>query len=115
MIEFSSRQKEALVSLIIEMVNADSKVTLEELHASNVINAQLGITDDIFKVGRALSLPYAIEVVSAMTDEQKREVGVLLTRVIDADGEVDDKEIGLLNHICAVAGIDRLFDGPETG
>ncbi|MBR6284449.1 MAG: TerB family tellurite resistance protein [Muribaculaceae bacterium] len=108
-IEYTTRQKEAIVSLLIEMANADNKVTLEELHESNVINAELGITDEIFRVGRALALPYAIEVLKQMSDEQKIDVGLMLTRIIDADGEVDDVEIDLLNHICTAAGIDKLL------
>ena len=107
-IEYNNRQKEAIVSLLIEMANADRKVTLEELHTSNVINAKLGITDDIFRVGRALALPYAIEVVRAMTDEQKLDVAVMLTEIIDSDG-VDDAEISLLNYICVETGIDKLL------
>ncbi|MBQ7689955.1 MAG: hypothetical protein IJT30_02030 [Muribaculaceae bacterium] len=107
-IEYSNRQKEAIVSLLIEMVNADRKVTLEELHETNVINAELVITDDIFRVGRALGLPYAIEVVREMTDEQKLDVGHILTRIIDVDG-VDDDEINLLNYICVETGIDKLL------
>ena len=109
-ITYTLRQKEAIVSLIIEMVNADRKITLEELHTSNVINSELGITNDIFRVGRALDLEYALEIVREMTDEQKLNVGYLLTRIIDADG-VDDAEIALFNQICAAAGIDKICDG----
>ena len=88
---YTTLQKEAIVSLIIEMANADSIVSLEELHTSNVINAELGITDEIFCVGRALSLEYALEVVRQMSNEQKVDVGYMLTRIIDADGDDDDE------------------------
>ena len=106
---YTNRQKEALVSLIIEMINCDSTITLEELHESNVINAELGITDDIFRVGLALDVRYAIQIVKEMSDEQKLHVGYLLTRIIDADGEDADSEIDLLNHICRETGIDELL------
>ena len=113
-IEYTSRQKAAIVSLIIEMVNADNTITLEELHATNTINAELGITDDDFALGRALHLPYALEIVSQMTDEQKLDVGVMLTRIIDAD-EVHDNEIALLNHICVCTGIDKILRQRDEG
>ena len=110
-ITYSSRQQEALVSLIIEMINCDRNITLEELHTSNVINAELGITDDIFRVGLALDARYALQIVKEMTDEQKLYTGLLLTRIIDADGKVEDDEIQLLNHICKETGIDVLLAG----
>ena len=107
-IVYTDRQKEAIVSLIIEMVNADRKVSLEELHTSNVINAELGITDGIFRVGRALDVQYAIEIIKEMTDEQKLDVGFQLTRIIDADEDGDDEEIALFNRICVETGIDEI-------
>ena len=106
-IAFTARQKEAIVSLIIEMINVDRKITLEELHTSNVINAELEITDDIFRVGYALDVKYAIQIVSEMSDEQK------LNRIIDADGNVDDNELSLLAHICNATGITQLLDAQE--
>lgn len=110
---FNNRQKEAIVSLIIEMINVDRKITLEELHASNVINAELGITDDIFRVGCALDVKYATSIVREMNDEQKLYTGLLLTRIIDADGDVNDDEIALLTHICNATGITQLLDDME--
>lgn len=110
---FNSRQKEAIVSLIIEMINIDRKITLEELHTSNVINAELGITEDIFRVGCALDVKYAIQIVREMDDEQKLYTGLLLTRIIDADGDVDDNELSLLAHICNATGITQLLDIQE--
>lgn len=112
-VDFTARQKEAIVSLIIEMINVDTKITLEELHTSNVINAELGITDDIFRVGCALDVRYAINIVKEMNDDQKLSTGLLLTRIIDADNEVDDKEIALLTHICNETGITELLDAQD--
>ena len=109
-VTFTARQKEAIVSLIIEMINVDRKITLEELHTSNVINAELEITDDIFRVGRALDVKYAIQIVKEMTDEQKLSTGLLLTRIIDADGDVDNDELALLTHVCNETGITQLLD-----
>ena len=110
---FTSRQKEDIVSLIIEMINIDRKITLEDLHTSNVINSELAITDDIFRVGCALDVNYAINIVKEMDDEHKLNTGLLLTRIIDADGEVNDDEIVLLTHICNETGITELLDSKD--
>ncbi len=47
--DFSDVEKQAIVSLIIEMINVDQVITIEEVYASNAINAELGINEEIFK------------------------------------------------------------------
>lgn len=107
--DFTPTQKEAIVSLVIEMINADGMVSLEELYESNVINDELEITQEMFNVGYALDVDYAADVVRRMNDEQKLYVGLLLTRIIDADRAVDE-EFELLNSICQRTGIDIALD-----
>lgn len=109
MIPFSQTQKEAIVSIIIEMINADHVVTIEELRLSNLINNELEISDEIFRVGYALDVEFALSVIKGMSDEQKLEVGYILTRVIDADDAVDD-EFALFNIICEKTGIDIVIN-----
>ena len=106
---FTDTQKEAIVSLIIEMLNVDNDINLQEMRVSNLINAELAITDDIFNVGRALDVQFAVEITRCMNDEQKIFVAQLLTRIIDADERVDDSEIAFLNWVCQQTGIDILL------
>ena len=108
-ITYTVTQKEAIVSLIIEMANSNELITIEELHTSNIINRELRITDEMFEVGRALDVEYAIEIVRHMNDEQKLHVGYMLTRIIDAD-EPGIREFQLFNEICRRAGIDVLIE-----
>ena len=45
-----------------------------------------------------------------MGDVQKIATAQLLTRVIDADANDDDKEIQLFNVICRATGVDTLIN-----
>ena len=110
--KYTQTQKEAIVSLVIEMINADHLVTLEELKESNLINHELEITDELFTVGYALDTDFAIKIVKEMSDEQKLNVGLLLTRIIDADEAVHD-EFTLFNAICEKTGIDIVIHERE--
>lgn len=103
---YSDKEKAAIVSLLIEMANIDQLVTIEELAEVNDINAELNITQDIFEMGKALELSYAIEVVRQMSQNKKIAVGKFLTRIIDADGKVKSIELNLLNSICHRTGLD---------
>ncbi|MBQ4138225.1 MAG: TerB family tellurite resistance protein [Muribaculaceae bacterium] len=106
---FNKNERTALVSLLIEMVNADHEVVFEELIQTNHINTRFGITSDDFVTGKALDPIYALYIVKNMTDDQKRLIAQLLVEVIDADGIDSDEEISLLNFICDATGLTPLF------
>ena len=68
-VNFSDFEKQAIVSLIIEMINSDRVITIEEMYASNAINAELGITEEVFRAGMALDFDYAIEHITATSPD----------------------------------------------
>ena len=109
-IDFNETQKAALVSLLIEMINADKVVDPSECAVFNTICVEYGVCDETFNLGRALDSMVAIDIMKRMSDIQKLVVAQLLTRVIDADARDDDNEIKLFNVICRATGVDVLID-----
>lgn len=107
---FSEKEKIAIVSLLIEMANADEEVLFEELVAFNYICCRLGVDKEIFNLGRCLKAEYAASMLRSLDDEKKIEVGKMLVEIIDADGVDDDKEIRLLNRLCREIGIDVVLE-----
>ena len=109
-VEFNESQKAAIVSLLIEMINADHVVDPSECAVFDMICVEYGISDDIFNLGRSLNSMVAVDIMKRMSDLQKIVTAHLLTRVIDADACDDDKEIQLFNIICRAVGVDVLID-----
>ncbi len=109
-IDFNETQKAAVVSLLIEMINADKVVDPSECAVFNTICVEYGVCDETFNLGRALDSMVAIDIMKRMSDIQKIVVAHLLTRVIDADARDDDNEIKLFNVICRATGVDVLID-----
>ena len=109
-IDFNETQKVAVVSLLIEMINADKVVDPSECAVFNTICVEYGVCDETFNLGRALDSMVAIDIMKRMSDIQKIVVAQLLTRVIDADARDDDNEIKLFNVICRATGVDVLID-----
>ncbi|MBQ9218412.1 MAG: hypothetical protein IJ613_06125 [Muribaculaceae bacterium] len=105
-VNFTDIQKQAIVSLIVEMINADRVITIDELVASNTINRELGITQELFLAGKAMDFDYALEVVKQLAPEPKRFVAQQLVRIIDADGP-DTAELDLLDYIARATGLDQ--------
>ena len=109
-IQFNETQKAAVVSLLIEMINADSVVDPSECDEFDTICAEYGIDEDTFNLGRSLNSMVALDIMKRMSDMQKLVTAQLLTRVIDADARDDDNEIRLFNIICNVTGVDTLIN-----
>ena len=74
--------------------------------ASNNINVELGINDEVFQAGLALNADYAIEVVKKMDTDRKCFVARLLVRIMDADG-ASESEHDLLEYIGQRIGLDK--------
>ena len=109
-IDFNETQKAAIVSLLIEMINADQEVHPNECSVFDTICVEYNICDDTFNLGRSLNSMVAIDIMKRMSDIQKIATAQLLTRVIDADARDDDKEIQLFNIICTFTGVDTLVN-----
>ena len=109
-IDFNETQKAAIVSLLIEMINADQEVHPDECSVFDTICVEYNICDDTFNLGRSLNSMVAIDIMKRMSDIQKIATAQLLTRVIDADARDDDKEIQLFNIICNFTGVDTLVN-----
>ena len=80
--QYSDIQKAALVSLLIEMVNADRRIDLEEVRVLNHICRELNIDSDTFTCGRGLIYKAAIVIASRMSEEKKIHAAKALVRII---------------------------------
>ena len=107
--EFTSQEKIAVLSLLIEMANADDQIVFEEMIAINLICQRLEIDHDSFVVAYDLKCEHAIEVLKNMSEDKKLRLAKMMVEIIDSDNEVDDREIALLNHACHKIGIDTLL------
>ena len=114
-VTFNETQKAAIVSLLIEMINADHEVDDSECAVFDTICVEYGICEDTFNVGRALKGIVAVNIMKNMSDIQKITTAQLLTRVIDADAKDDDREIMLFNTICKITGVDGLVNARDGG
>ncbi len=106
---FNQQEKIALLSLLIEMANADQHIAYEEMIAINLICRRLDIDHNSFLVAHGLKPQHAIEVLKSMSDDNKLQLAQLMVDVIDSDSQVNDAEIQLLNHACREIGIDHLL------
>ena len=68
---FTDQEKIAIVSLLIEMANADKQIAYEEMITINLICRRLEIDHNSFVVGHGLKCEHAIEVLKGMDNDKK--------------------------------------------
>ncbi len=110
---YTDVQKAAVVSLLIEMINADGVVDPKECYVFNSICATHQIGEECYRLGLSLDSEIAIDIMKRMSDLQKIHTAQLLVKVIDADARDDDKEICLFNRICNLTGVDVLINAKD--
>ncbi len=107
--QFTDQEKIAILSLLIEMANADRQIAYEEMITINLICQKMEIDHSSFVVAYDLKCEHAIEVLKNMDDDKKLHLAKMMVEIIDSDNNVDDSEIALLNHACHKIGIDTLL------
>lgn len=107
---FTDQEKIAIVSILIEMANADERIAYEEMITLNLICRRLNIDNNSFTVAKGLKGEFAIEVLKTMSDDKKLELAQLMVEIIDSDNHADEAEIALLNHACYAIGIDKILN-----
>lgn len=108
--KFTDQEKISIVSLLIEMANADGRVAYEEMITFNLLCQQLKIDHNAFVVGHGLKCDHAVEVLKSMSASKKLDLAQMLVQIIDSDNKVAPAEISLLEHLGKQLGIDQLLN-----
>lgn len=92
---FSEREKRAIMAVVCAMGGADDKVDPREAILIKLVSDKVGI--DVQKHTPLTDLEEALNVISAMTAEEKRFVCAYLGRLITIDRDIDPREVVLWN------------------
>lgn len=101
----SNDYKAALISLIIEVVNADNVIEYTEFLTVNQILQELEITDDLYAKGKTFDLLLAMHTIRPLSKECKTAVGLLLLECAEADRKIQPEEQCVLTKIFKTTGI----------
>jgi len=96
---FTDREKQAIQTVACAMGAADDEADAREVVLITLVNEKLGIPSDI----STIDLGSAMNVISAMTAEEKRFVCAYMGTLLSIDGDIDPREMlfwGLLTERC---------------
>ena len=113
--EFSSIEKQAIVSLMVGIVEADGWIADEEIEFAQEVLDALECSEEDFELGQDMPLLPALITIKNMTPEQKDVVADVIFAVIVSDRKIAPEEAVVFEEVAELTGIaDVLTLDAET-
>ena len=111
--EFTSIEKQAVISLMIGIIEADSWIDDEEIEFAQDVLDAIKCSEEDFELGQDLPLLPALVTVKNMTDEQKSVVAEVICATIVADRIITAEEAVIFDYVSELTGMDDILDKDE--
>ena len=111
--EFTAEEKQAVISLMVGIIEADGWIDDEEIEFAQDVLDAIACTEEDFELGQDMPLLPALVIVKNMTDEQKGIVSDVITATIVADRIITVEEAVIFDYVSELTGIDIYLDEEE--
>lgn len=110
---YTEEGKAAIVVLATMMIKADGRTDPKEIDLSLIFFNKLDVGSKALNLSKTMTPSEALLIVNKMTLEEKKLVRVILSTILAADGEMDDRELAILTTVSLVANIPQVL--PDEG
>lgn len=104
-LDLSKLEKKAVAKVLIDMMNADGKVTVGEIEYFQQLQNVLGISNTEIEEAKYMSVAGCLSILRELLPHEKLSLLVMMLEMIRADGDLDDTEMKLIVVVCAAADI----------
>ena len=111
--EFTAEEKQAVISLMCGIIEADGWIDDEEIEFAQDVLDAIECEEEDFELGQDMPLLPALVILKNMTDEQKGVVSDVITATIVADRIVTVEEAVIFDYVTELTGIDIYLDEEE--
>ena len=111
--EFTAEEKQAVISLMCGIIEADGWIDDEEIEFAQDVLDAIECTEEDFELGQDMPLLPALVILKNMTDEQKGVVSDVITATIVADRIITAEEAVIFDYVTELTGIDIYLDEEE--
>ena len=111
--EFTSEQKQAVISLMCGIIEADGWIDDDEIEFAQDVLDAIECGEEDFELGQDMPLLPALVILKNMTDEQKGVVSDVITATIVADRIITVEEAVVFDYVTELTGIDIYLDEEE--
>ena len=111
--EFTTEEKQAVISLMCGIIEADGWIDDEEIEFAQEVLDAIECEEEDFELGQDMPLLPALVILKNMTDEQKGVVADVITATIVADRIITVEEAVIFDYVTELTGIDIYLDEEE--
>lgn len=111
--EFTSLEKQAVISLMVGIIEADGWIDDEEIEFAQDVLDAIECSEEDFELGQDLPLLPALVTVKNMTDEQKSVVAEVICATIVADRIITAEEAVIFDYVSELTGMDDILNKDE--
>lgn len=104
-LNLTTLEKKAVSKVLLDIVNADGRVTTGEARYFQQLQNVLGISDSEIQEAKYMSVTGSLAIIKNMLDHEKKLLAIMMIEMIKADGDVDDQEFKTFIVVCAAADI----------
>ena len=108
--EFTAEEKQAVISLMVGIIEADGWIDDEEIEFAQDVLDAIACTEEDFELGQDMPLLPALVILKRMSDEQKGVVSDVITATIVADRIITAEEAVIFDYVTELTGIDIYLD-----
>ena len=111
--EFTSMEKQAVISLMVGIIEADGWIDDEEIEFAQDVLDAIECTEEDFELGQDMPLLPALVIVKNLTEEQKSVVSDVISATIVADRVITLEEAVVFDYVSELTGIDDILNKDE--
>ena len=111
--EFTSVEKQAVISLMVGIIEADGWIDDEEIEFAQDVLDAIECTEEDFELGQDMPLLPALVILKNLSEEQKGVVSDVITATIVADRIVTVEEAVIFDYVTELTGLDIYLDEEE--
>lgn len=103
----TTEEKACVVCLTLELMNADYRITQNEVNFYALMQKYFSLTDSDFQNGKAMDPYNALNILKNMPNEKKALIGLVFRKLISVDGQPNNPTINVLNVITIKTDLAR--------
>ena len=111
--EFTSIEKQAVISLLAGIIEADGWIEEDEIEFAEDILDALECTDEDVELGQGMPILPALVTIKNMTDEKKSTVADIIAAAIVADRVITPEEMVVFDYVSELTGIHDIVPPEE--
>jgi len=104
-LNLTSLEKKAVAKVLLDIVNADGRVTVGEGRYFQQLQNVLGISDSEIEEAKYMSVTGCLSIIRDLLPVEKGALAVMMLEMIRADGDIHKEELKVFAVVCAAADI----------